>query len=244
MEFKPLERLKQENGFVLVTAIVLMALLLMMGIGISARSLLNQQASLTEKQNTQAYYYAETAINYIIAAYGADSELDGYDPADPPLISYADFGDQIELAGNFYAPGPTAIDAADGQLSYFDNRPLGDRAYSFDGTDPGASQDLTAISNQLFPHLVVNIDRATGAVSLGTQPPDPPDQAVTQAAIPTNGAIVWMTAADPATKSDMEVVAPPYDIVAYALVYIDTNADGVGEPSRLVRVIWGNAPAP
>ncbi len=253
-------KIGNQSGFVLITSLVVMGLLSLMSIGLYASNKMNQDASRTDVQATQAYYYAETALNYVFWALENDGELDGEDPNNPPPpnplgINYADLGDWTELTGNAFIPGPTTVTGVDGQVRYFDNRPITPAHYADPSTFPSSFLFIPGtppepdFSNLVMPqHLVIEID-STGSVSLGTPH-------LSDTATPLNGAAVWLRAVDRdstntiADGADMAIVwdagasqysvnpdsfeaVSDYDVAAYALAFVD------GKPMRLVRVVFG-----
>jgi len=140
-----------EHGFVLVTSMILLSLLTLMSVTMYYSSRSATQASSGAQNSTEAYYYAETAVNYIAWALANDAEFDNYkgysgsytatpfgEPPMPAIPPAPPIGDYSELKAYFWHPGPTgvagskAIDTlatpyTDGQLMYFDNSPMGNR---------------------------------------------------------------------------------------------------------------------
>jgi len=248
---------ENEQGFVLVTSLITLGLMLVLSIGLWYRSAMNQQISNHGQQSAQALYYAESAINYLDWALANDAELDGEDTknGDQDLIPgsavASAVGDWSELVADTFRPGPTTLGGNDGQLAYFDNRPTTARnGLVFDAGSPSSlSPDLsTLISSGLMPaHLVLNID-SSGHITLA-------DPAYSTTATPTNGAVVWLTAAD-STGSDVQLdpdagacttVTHPvacingaqvtsYSVIVYAVSYVN------GTPMRFLRAVLATIP--
>jgi len=245
---------EHERGFVLVASMVVMGLLLVLSIGLWYRSVMNQQLSGSGQNATHAFYYAETAINYIALALDNDAELDGQLPANDPGGNANLYGDWTALSQlNTFLPGPTTLGGADGQLAYFDNRPTANRnGFVFDGANPSSLSPVfsTLISSGQMPqHLVLNID-SSGNITLPT-----PSYTTAEPAAGFNGALVWLTAVD-STNSDVQLdpayaictavsyavacingtQVSTYDIAVYALSYVN------GAPLILLRSIAGSVP--
>jgi len=173
-------KVEEERGFVLVTALIMLSLLTLMSLGMFFTSRTATQTSGSAQSTTEAYYYAETAINYISWALHNDAEFDNFaytagsykhlafgDPT-PPTNS-ALVGDLNELNSYLSDPGPTAIDdtplsaGVAGQIMYFDNTPLASRAVCFNSEpDPGAGVALT-YPNCMNVQLAPNDSRRTSA---------------------------------------------------------------------------------
>jgi len=105
------------------------------------------QSSRSVQTTTEAYYYAETAVNYMAWALANDAEFDSHvntgtyihgDFKEPATANAANLGDYNELRGNLFNPGPTLInsDATGygilGQVKYFDNSPMTEREICFE----------------------------------------------------------------------------------------------------------------
>jgi len=211
---------EREQGFVLITSLIIMGLMLVLSIGLWYRSAINQQVSASGQKSTQAFYYAESAINYVAwaLATGNDAELDGEDTNGsgdliPGATDANTVGDWTELVGDTFRPGPSTLGGTDGQLAYFDNRTIANRnGFAFDAGDPAAlNPDLSAMitSSQMPMHLVLNID-ASGNITL-------PSPAYSTSAVPTNGAVVWLTA----VASDSAILE---SAIIGDDVQLDTNA--------------------
>jgi len=143
------ERNSGQRGFVLVTSLVLLGLLTLMSLAMFYSGRVATQTSSTAQSSTEAYYYTETAVNYIAWALANDAEFDNHtytgtyvaapfgDPPKPDTPSPANAGDFNELLGYTFNPGPTgeagasAVDTPGpytaGQLMYFDNSPMSRR---------------------------------------------------------------------------------------------------------------------
>lgn len=143
-----------ESGFVLITSLILLSLLTMMSLGMYFSSRSATKVSGAAQASTEAYYYAETAINYISWAFHNDAEIDSFQYNGSSALftealnadgnSELTFGDYMELMGWNGAtqvgypsdPGPTAISSSGaglyGQVMYFDNTPMKDRKICFE----------------------------------------------------------------------------------------------------------------
>ena len=250
---------EREQGFILISSLIIMGLMLVLSIGLWYRSAINQQVSASGQKSTQAFYYAESAINYVAwaLASGNDAELDGSDTKDggtdlmPGATNANTVGDWTELVGDTFRPGPTTLGGTDGQLAYFDNRPTANRnGFVFDSSDPAAlNPDLSAMitSSQMPSHLVLNID-TSGNITL-------PSPSYSTTSIPTNGAVAWLTAVD-STGGDVQLdpdagscttttwpvacisgaQVESYNIAVYAVAYVD------GTPLRFLRAVIASIP--
>jgi len=160
----------QQKGFILVTALIMLSLLTLLSLGMYMSSRSATQTSASAQRTAEAYYYAETAINYISWALANDAEFDNFTytgtyqaaPFGEPNVpsTAASVGDFTELKTYLWAPGPvgqagsSAVDTipsdwTSGQLVYFDNSPLAQRYVCM--------QDATAFSNCID----VSVDPAT-----------------------------------------------------------------------------------
>ncbi len=244
-----------ERGFVLVASMVIMGLLLVLSIGLWYRSAANQRASESGQSATRAYYYAESAINYLTLALQNDAELDGELPANDPAGIAKNYGDWTAITPliNSFLPGPTTWGGTDGQIAYFDNRPTSSRnGFVFDATNPSALNPVFAnlISSKQMPqHLVFNID-SSGHITLGT-----PAYTTSAPSSTFNGALVWLTGVD-ASNNDVQLDPDPaactpvadavacingvqvstYDVGAYALSYVN------GTPLIMLRAVIKSIP--
>jgi len=250
---------KNERGFVLVTSLITLGLMLVLSIGLWYRSVMNQQVSNHGQLSLQGLYYAESAINYLAWALANDAELDGEDTKNggtdliPGSTDASTVGDWSELVADTFRPGPTTLGGNDGQLAYFDNRPTSARhGFVFDGTNPAALNPVfsTLISSQQMPqHLVLNID-SSGHITLGS-----PAYTTSAPSTSFNGVLVWLTGVD-ANNSDVQLDPDPaacttvtdpvacingaqvstYDIGVYALSYVH------GTPLILLRSVIKSIP--
>ena len=251
---------RNEHGFVLVTALIMLSLLTLMGLAMFYASRSATQTSATAQQSTEAYYYAETAIHYISWALANDAEFDNFTytgayqaaPFGEPNVpsNASSVGDFNELRTYLWDPGPTgqagasAVDTnatayTAGQIMYFDNSPLySDATHKrpvcfYAQPDPGAGVTLTYpncidvlldpadsrrisaqpsmenISTKLPRYIKLEI-ASTGVVtpSIPSLPHQNPP--VVGEDIPTNGAIIWLTAVD-ATNPDKDIEIFPLD---------------------------------
>jgi len=160
---------RNDRGFVLVTALIMLSLLTLMSLAMFYASRSATQTSATAQSTTEAYYYAETAVHYISWGLINDAEFDSFSytgtyqaapfaEAKIPVIlpsgnsgniSGAAVGDWSELTAYLWNPGPNGVAGSSandtsssyitGQLKYFDNSPLNSRAICF--------QDVTMYSN-------------------------------------------------------------------------------------------------
>ncbi len=230
-----MNHLHKQKGIVLVVALLFLALLSLLSVGLMIRGQVNKTTSAADLAATQAYYYAETAIYYLSWALRNDAELDGIDThsylhSSNPVASVS-AGDWSELTVNIFEPGPTTLAGTDGSVYYFDNRPLANRSYVFD-----AQNTQPNFATMVLPqHLSLEVS-ATGSIavspSLGTT-----------SLTPTNGAVIWLTAADAASAYDTAITwngsaysASSYGVTVYAIGYVD------GVPRSMLRVIIGQLP--
>jgi len=236
MELEP-RRHSSESGFVLATALLLLSLLTLMSLGMFYSSKSAIKTSATAQSSTEAYYYAETAINYISWGLANDAEFDSYNYTaaayqhgafnEPPTANANIDGDYREWGSYLWHPGPLVNnsdsgDGATGQIKYFDNSPMDQRALCFedanifpncidvtlssrDAKRIAADPSLFQISTRLPRYIKLEI-AANGSVtpSIPQMPHRTPP--VVGGDIPTNGAIVWITAADPVNVNrDIEI---------------------------------------
>jgi len=82
----------RERGFVLPTSLVMLVLLTTLSIATYYGTIISQQTSATAQDSTQAFYYAETGLNYVAWAMKNDAELDGYEPLLDPIIAPTGIG--------------------------------------------------------------------------------------------------------------------------------------------------------
>lgn len=204
--------IKESQGFVLITVLVLLSLLTVLSIGLYFVTLSTQQDSAVAVKEEQARYYAETGMSYVKWALANDADLDARDvttraQAATPALFVADsvndptIGDREEWLAIQSNPGPTSIGGTDGAIMYFDNSPLDPyaatpivRAIQF--PTPAAGVTLHQISARLPRYIRIDIG-AAGTITSAISPM--PHNAVPVAGtdIPLqNGAVVWLTAGD------------------------------------------------
>ena len=211
----------KEEGFVLATSLLLLMLLTMLAVSVFYSANVSQQTSAAARDDTEAFYYAETGINYIAWALKNDAEFDSYAPivkrstgvfAEPSLptgvAALATVGDRYELFGDLPDPGPTAISdtsfaGRSGQVMYFDNTPLASRVVCWGGS-PGCKSNagipiFDGINKKLPRYIMLEVDKdetipPTGKITLAI--PALPHGTVIGTDIPKNGFIVWITAGD------------------------------------------------
>lgn len=245
---------QSERGFVLIASMVIMGLLLVLSIGLWYRSVINQQASASGQSATRAYYYAESAINYLGLAMDDDAELDGELPANDPIGDANLYGDWTAVSQlNTFLPGPTTLGGTDGQLAYFDNRPIANRnGFAFVNANPSAlNPDFSTLisSGQMPQHLVLNID-TNGNITLAS-----PSYTTANPSATFNGALLWLTAVD-SGNNDVQLDPDPgsctsitnavacingaqvdtYDVGVYALAFVN------GVPMVLLRAAVKSIP--
>ncbi len=219
-----------EKGFVLVAAIIMLALLTLLSLSMFFTSRTATQASGAAQTATEAYYYAETGINYIAWALANDAEFDSYanypgshDHAafNEPLVDK--LGDYNEWYAYQSHPGPTAIsdvltDGTTGQVRYFDNTPMEDRSVCFqdDAAFSNCIDVQTAPADRVAPtmyHISTSLPRyikleidSTGAITPSIPKLPHQNPPVKGQDIPTNGAVVWLTAGDvDSSEKDIEI---------------------------------------
>jgi len=225
-----------ESGFVLVTALIMLSLLTMLSLGMFLTSRSATQTSGTAQATTEAYYYAETAINYMTWAMANDAEFDNFtytgayvaspfgEPNYPAAAST--IGDRDELGSYMWDPGPTAISASGngivGQLMYFDNTPMGSRAVCFEDAtifsncidvtvDPATRVAPTMFNISVSLPRYIKLDIAANGVITPTIPQLPhQDPPVVGQDVPQNGAVVWITAGS-STNVDRDIEIFPLD---------------------------------
>ena len=233
-----------ESGFVLVTALTMLGLLTLMSLGMFYSSRSATQTSATAQSSTEAYYYAETAVNYISWAMANDAEFDSFNYpagsyqhgafAEPPTLNANIDGDYREWGAFLWHPGPLlrnsdSGDGITGQVKYFDNSPMDGRALCFedanifpncidvslstgDAKRKAAEPALFQISVRLPRYIKLEI-AADGSITPSIPQLPHRGPASTPVAgpvigedIPDNGAIVWLTAADPNNPNrDIEI---------------------------------------
>ncbi|MDQ6952501.1 MAG: pilus assembly PilX N-terminal domain-containing protein [Mariprofundaceae bacterium] len=164
-----------EKGFVLATSLVMLLLLTTLSIATYYGTVVSQQTSATAARSTQAYYYAETGLNYMAWAIQNDAELDAYDPmnrSDPygvVTLNAASAGDRREWAAN--KGNPSQLDAVstnltdiygialpplnlNGQLKYFDNRDLYSRPVGLSG---GQTLAFNVVASPVFNDIYTRL---------------------------------------------------------------------------------------
>lgn len=184
------------------------------------------QTSDSAQRSTEAYYYAETGINYITWALRNDAEFDSHQysgaalAGEPPMpATAATVGDYGELASYLWHPGPTgaagasAVDSPGtaytaGQVLYFDNSPMAGRYVCMqDATLFSNCIDVTLAPSARVEPVMYNISAnlpryikldisAAGAITPNIPALPHPATPVVGTDIPENGAVVWITAGD------------------------------------------------
>jgi len=261
-------RVKTQKGFILISSLLLLTLLSMLAAAMFYVSRTGTQSSASAEHSTEATYYTETAINYMAWALANDAEFDSFNytgsyvhgafaapsvhASAPKLETF--YGDLSELMGwdgglqvGIPAdPGPTIISDSGngivGQVKYFDNTPMKDRALCFEDQDvfnnctditvaPGArvSPVMHNISVRLPRYIKLDIaDDGAIAPSIPRLPHhNPPEIEHDRNAdgtydhngdIPKNGAIVWITAGDRNNPArDVEICFAPYSAGVFNL---------------------------
>jgi len=215
-----------EEGFVLVTSLVILALLTILAVGVMFSSLVSQQTSAAARDSTIAFYYAETGFNYIAWTLNNDAEFDSYapivqrasgvfaEPALPTSPAPSTVGDRTELFANLLDPGPTAISdtlaaGTSGQVMYLDNMLIVNRTLQWPlPTDAGGNPILPVFSNisvSLPRYIKLEID--LNGLLTPTIPALPhANPPVAGVDVPNNGAIVWVTAGD--ATEDAKIFTP------------------------------------
>lgn len=221
---------ERENGFVLVTSLVILGLLTLFSVAMYFVGRSATQTSDSAQRSTEAYYYAETAIHYITWALRNDAEIDSFQYSgsalfsEPPTPSTsATVGDYTELASYMWNPGPTAISDATtagttGQVMYFDNSPMANRYICMQDASvysncidvslaPSARVQpvMHNISTSLPRYVKLEIS-SSGVItpSIPSLPHQNPPVVGTD--VPTNGAVVWITAGDVSdANKDIEI---------------------------------------
>jgi len=236
ISFQTSNRQSDESGFVLVTALIMLSLLTLMSLGMYFTSRTATQTSGTAQSSTEAYYYAETAINYMTWALANDAEFDNFTYTgafvaspfgEPNYPANANaIGDREELGSYMWDPGPTAISASGngiiGQLMYFDNTPMGSRVICFEDAtifsncidvtvDPATrvAPTMYNISTSLPRYIKLDIS-ATGVITPTIPQLPHQDPPVVGQDVPQNGAVVWITAGS-ASNVDRDIEIFPLD---------------------------------
>jgi len=206
----------KEHGFILITTLVILLVLTILGVGLYFRSTVNQQTSTVTRDTTQAYYFAETALNYVAWSLNTtqdnDAELDGNNPNPPAQPA----GDRAELREDISNPG---------RILYMDNRPTPARAVVFNAGGALPTPVLPAL-----PPSYLHLEIAQNGIVTPSMN-----------SLPTNGAVLWLTPVEDGAGaftigSDIEVTGErDYDVAAYAVGYVN------GRPMRMLRAMVGNA---
>ncbi len=226
--------LNSERGFVLATSLVLLSLLTLFSVAMYFVGRSSTQISASAQNSTEAYYYAETALHYMAWALRNDAEFDSYKYSgttpflEPLTPANADtLGDWSELAGYLWDPGPTAISdssvaGTSGQVMYFDNSPMSNRFVCLQSAATYSNCiDITlapsARNEPVMHHISVSLPRyikldisSIGTITPSIPPLPHPSTPVVGTDIPTNGAVVWLTAGD-ITDANKDIEIFPLD---------------------------------
>lgn len=218
-----------EQGFVLATALVLIVVLTIIGVGLYYRSVISQQVSTVSRDSAKAAYYAESAINMVTWLLYRDP--DNVDP-------YSSWDHDFDLDGDGKNDRENLQDSPDtpgAQLGYFDNRPLANRGLVYPGS-----------VNVSLASLVLPVDLTLGADTYSAGflgfPVDSYGNlgAPVLDTEPTEGAVLWLTAAEnnesqPDFDHDKYVLPgeDEYRLVAYAIGIVG------GKRLRMFRAIVG-----
>jgi len=244
-----------ESGFVLVTSIIMLGLLTLMSLGMYFVSKSGTQTSAAAQTSTQAYYFSETAVNYISWALANDAELDSYAsyagsylaPIFDELPTDVSIGDWSELNAYRWYPGPTVISDSllagkRGQIRYLDNSPMGSRTICMESVasfancidvtlSPANVKRVSPRMHQISASLprYIKLDIASNGTITPSIPALPHHtKPVVGQDIPLNGAIVWLVAVD-STNMDHDVEIFPLDPNS-ASIYPGTGT-GITAPS-------------
>jgi len=196
----------KEQGFVLITALVVLLILTILSVGLYYRSVVNQQTSVSDRDATKAYYLAEAGLNYIAWALYTDpsnsasnntSNLDGDSPA---------VADNLEIQTD-------ADQLSNNTLGYFD-------IANTIGYDPSAPVTPTLSSLAIPAHVALDITTngsavSVSAISWGTGIAEPSG----------DGAVVWVTSAvrddaNPINEVDTTDTSDTYSLYAYSIGYV------------------------
>jgi len=259
---------KNESGFVLATTLVMLLLMTMLTAAVYVGVNTSQQSSDAAESSTEAFYYAETAANYMGWAILNDAEFDGYDPdvrgtaADPYtyIIDPVATGDYSEWRANRGNPSSDqsvatslGVDVANGsgvtalgQVMYYDNAPLNDRAIALKANvlwTNGAegSPELFGIHTRLPRYIRLDVDAAGNITSsipaFSAIAPHHGD--VEGVDYPTNGALVWVTGGNRTDDFEIDPIddyyEPLFDVIAgifdpYGAYTGTVGGDPVGGP--------------
>lgn len=201
------EKASRQQGFVLIAALIMMALLTLLSLGLYSQGQVDQQASTAVRTSTQGYYYAETAINYLAWSFRNDAEFDSATFSEPSTPSNAaNVGDKTELFADLWNPGPTAYAddtpgsaSTSGQVMYFDNSPLASRYIVW----PGANPVMYHISSHLPRYIMLSI-ASDGTITASIPSLPHPSTPVIGTDVPQNGAVVWLTAGDKSEDIELD----------------------------------------
>ncbi|OIO71974.1 MAG: hypothetical protein CO186_00825 [Zetaproteobacteria bacterium CG_4_9_14_3_um_filter_49_83] len=243
-----LDKSNKERGFVLATSLVLLSLLTMLSIAVYFSTQVSQKTTASAESATEAFYYAETAVNYVSWALLNDAEFDSFiypdavdadgrftfsEPdvrgalPDPELV-----GDRKEWLSNIGNPsGDDSVSGTFdnklnfGQLMYMDNRPIADRTISWPNS---ASPVLFNISKELPRYIRLDIDE-NGDITVALPPYSPnfPHHGTEKGVdIPLNGAVVWLTAGD--KQKDRYL----YPVDMYAAPFLDVYSHSIVDSNK------------
>jgi len=240
------------SGFVLVTVLILLALLMLIAVAQLYRAMTNQQESAATVMSIRASYYAETAISYAEWAWANDADFDLYANVIGMPADNSSLGDREEWLTNTLQPGPTTKAGVDGMVMYWDNTPMADRAicWPIANCNSGSKPTMYQISRNLSRYIKIEINQTTGALASSIPAVLHGNPPVVGTDIPTNGAIIWLTAGNESTDYTVSNIActntaveqgcfkasaggadTPYNVVAYAIGYAN------GQPLHLLRAV-------
>jgi len=233
MNIKPFHPIfyKMESGFVLLTVMIMLALFSLLGVSQLFRSITIQQESSVSSKSIQASYYAETAISYLQWAWANDADFDDGSGAAGAA------GDQLRGDREEWL---TAITNPTSVVSYWDNGAQANRTVFFPSKSSPVLSALSADIDSRSNYIKLDISQVDGTIT---------STLVTSGgSVPTNGAIVWVTAGD--ASSDYHVnnaACTPaaidhgcynngsnditYHVVAYGLGFVN------GKPLHLLRAV-------
>jgi Tfp pilus assembly protein PilX len=243
--------ISSERGFVLATSLMLLTLLTLFSVAMYFVGRSAIQTSASAQNSTEAYYYAETALNYVAWALRNDAEFDSYkysggvslflpEPATP--AGSDTLGDWSELGGYRWDPGPTAISdssaaGTSGQVMYFDNSPMANRFVCLQSAATFSNCiDITlAPSARVEPvmfHISASLPRyikleiaSTGVITPSIPSLPHPSTPVVGTDIPTNGAVVWITAGD-INDANKDIEIFPLDPASAYTGILPSECDG------------------
>ncbi|RMH61864.1 MAG: hypothetical protein D6678_02180 [Zetaproteobacteria bacterium] len=222
--------MRREAGFVLPMSLIVLTLLTLLGLGLYFVSRAGVQTSAAAQRATQGFYFAEAGIHYLAWALNHDAELDSYSPGgtyqtsfgEPPFPSNAgSVGDYSELFAYPWYPGPTTIASSGagkkGQLMYFDNTPMQDRAVCVESSasfsncidfslppDQRVMPLMDGISARLPRYIKLEMN-SSGVISASIPRLPHRSPPVVGEDVPNNGAVVWLTAGT--ASRDIEIFA-------------------------------------